>query len=151
MGTPFHVFATSILTFLLPSTRVLFYNARLETNRMRTVLPLLALMSSSCATYGGGACRAAARDLCEVCPKNDFNKTYCACVDNGTLIQSDFTDGYQAVLGVNDDTDAAMMCSTWLADLDYPGHEGSAQCKQNLEYLSEWESQACSDLGWSSD
>ena len=118
---------------------------------MRRLMVLTLATLAGCATYGGGACKTQAKQLCEVCPKNDFSESYCACIDKGTLVQSDFTDGYQAVLGFESDSDAAMLCSQWLNEAAYPGPDAAAACKRDIEYLDEYEAQACEDLGWTSD
>jgi hypothetical protein len=113
---------------------------------MRLAFVLTALVMSSCVTHGGRSCVKLTEQLCDVCPKDDWDRALCQCLSEGTLTAADLP-------GSSDisNQEAARLCSNLRYDLMYPGPDSAASCKADLEFLKEWDVDACSDLGWSSN
>ena len=111
---------------------------------MRVLFALTTLMLSSCATYGGRACVQLNDQLCDICPKDDWDRAICQCFSEGTLTAADLP----ADSGVTNE-EAARICSNLRYDRMYPGPDAAASCKADLEYIKEWNVDACDDLGWS--
>lgn len=115
---------------------------------MKTVLTVVALSFvsltfASCSVHGGASCSRLSDELCDICPKNDFQSTFCTCLSEGTLTASDMPD-YDAY--TNDE--AARECSEIRYGIKYPGLQSAASCKADLEFIREWNVDACEDLGW---
>lgn len=114
----------------------------------RSVWGLLGLLGvlASCGVHGGAACERYMSELCDTCPKSEWQALTCKCLDEGTLTREDFPEGS----GVTND-DAAQHCSRLSYRLKYPGPEEAASCRADLSYLREWDVDACEDLGWQSN
>ena len=106
------------------------------------------LLVASCVQYGGGACETLTNKACDICPTSDANEAICTCVEQGSLAKDDVAEAVQGMYGIETDSDAEMVCTDWLLNLAYPGPIVAAECKQNLEYLKQYEANACEDLGW---
>jgi len=111
---------------------------------MRITIALAALMLGSCTTHGGRSCAKLTDQLCDICPKDEWDRARCRCFSEGTLTAADMPPDVEVT---NDE--AARICSNLRYNTMYPGPDTAASCKADLEYIKEWNVDACEDLGWS--
>lgn len=103
---------------------------------------LLISLLLGCGEPYGGACASYARTYCDTCETKGDEKAYCTCVETGELTASDFGDDRMT------DEEAQQACDAVLIALDYPSPDSSADCKQGLVLLREYEQDACDYVGF---
>lgn len=83
---------------------------------------------------------------CDTCELEDIEDTYCTCVEEGTVTPDDFPKGYDYT-----SNEAELWCAAFLAELEYPGPSTAAFYKQSLEFLQQYENDACPSSGGDRD
>ena len=96
-----------------------------------------------CSLFDQGACKSLATQICETCDvSEDVEDTMCACLEEGEV---DDADKYFA-----DKDQSEQWCYRMQQEVKgtYNTDETVKECKKDLDYIKEFEDDACVDLGW---
>ncbi len=98
-----------------------------------------------CNTLQRGACESLAKEICDTCDVEGFDKGMCECIEDGEFSSSDVDDYFGG------DEDAAEL-ACWRAQEDvkntYQTHESVASCREESAFIKEYEGDACVALGY---
>ena len=91
-----------------------------------------------------GPCERLYTELCDACTMDDYDQTYCTCLEEGTLTPGDFPDGYD----ISAD-EAAYTCDQQRYSLKYPDPWTESYCQVEVRLIKDYPKLVCDDLGFS--